>query len=163
MRALLCVASVAILFANPAVAGLCDTAERGTYLSNVCWLVEDFTEQVPHGFRAGIASVDEKACTVTLSEDYGGVAGGIIHFNRADPNSLAVRPVAPRYLCWEMTGEGVSAGPNRSVLGDLLSGGDVRENRVTVCGLSSRVSEDRVTRAVANLYARYCEGAESEF
>ena len=159
----MCAVAAALLFVGNAAAEPCDEAKRGTYLSNVCWLVEDFTEQVPHGFRAEIASVNEKACTVTLSEDYGGVAGGIIHFNRADPGSLTIRSVAPRYLCWEMTGEGVSAGPNRSVFGDLLSGGDIRENRVTVCGLRSRVSEERVDAAVANLYTKYCTGQESEF
>ena len=148
---------------TPALAGVCDGVKKGTYESNVCWLVEEFTKQVPHGFHAEIASFDEEACTVTLGNDYGGVADGMIHFNRADPTTLTVRPVAPRFLCWEMTGEGVSDGPNRSAFGDLLSGGDIRENRVTVCGLENRVSKSSVERAMMNLYHKYCTGVENEF
>ena len=156
--------SVTVMVAcTSAYAGVCDKAMRGTYGSNVCWLVEEFTKQVPHGFHAEVASFDEEACTVTLKDEYGGVAGGVIHFDRADPTTLTVRPVAPRFLCWEMTGEGVSSGPNRSVFGDLLSGGDIRENRVTVCGLEDRVSKSSVNRAMVNLYDKYCAGAENEF
>ena len=51
----MCVAAVAFLFAGHAVAGPCDEAERGTYLSNVCWLVEEFSEQTPTFLQQNLA------------------------------------------------------------------------------------------------------------
>ena len=164
----MCVAAVAFLFAGHAVAGPCDEAERGTYLSNVCWLVEEFSEQTPTFLQPEIASVDETECTVTLTEPYLGTAGGMIRFNRGDPKSLSVEQIGTKWLCWHLNGEGVSEGPltelpqNLAVMAMSLAqnAGKRREDRVTVCGSLNRVDGFRVIRAVSNLYAKHCTGKE---
>lgn len=139
MRILTAVATVMI--AGSAAAGPCETAERGTYLSNVCWLVEKFSEK---GLPARIASADERTCTVRLSKRLGPY-GDTIYFNRADPKDVKIEWT--KYVtCWHMLGEGVNGEGN---------------DKITLCG--ARVETKRVVRAFTNLYRRHCQGKKSEF
>ena len=158
---------------GPAAASPCDTARTGTYLSNVCWLVEDYSRHAPSFFQARIASMDRKACTVTLTGYYAGTAGGKIHFNRAVLRRLKFK-VTGRLSCWELSGLGVSKGPHTDMPADFppfvaLAIQTMRsrvagspENRVTVCGRNTP-SSFRVRRAFENLYSRYCRKQALEF
>ena len=138
-----------ILVSGTATAGPCDEAERGTYLSNVCFLVEDFTAQNVL-WPIEIASFDKENCTVTLTEPYLGLAGDTVYFNRAERRRTRVYHFSADATCWHLVGEGVSGEGKGS-------------DTATVC--SRRFSLDRLERALGNLYAKYCRGRgeESEF
>lgn len=175
MRTIALGAALAVGFVgtSSAFAGPCDTARNGTYLSNVCWLVEDYSRHAPSFFQARIASADRKACTVTLTGFYAGTAGGVIHFDRANLRSLKF-PSMGNVSCWEMIGRGVSEGPYTSfphsfppavaiAIQTMRVRSGVRpENRVAVCGRNTP-SSFRVRRAFENLYSRYCRKQTSEF
>ena len=60
------VTATMVLASGTAIAGPCDDAERGTYLSNVCWLIEEFTAKAVTEHK--IVAADEAECTVTLDQ-----------------------------------------------------------------------------------------------
>ena len=139
----------ATMASGTALAGPCDDAERGTYLSNVCFLVEEFTEQNIL-FPIEVASFDKANCTMTLTERYIGLAGDTIYFDRAERRRTKVYHFSANATCWHLQGEGVS-GEGRG------------SDTATVC--SYRFSLNRLQRALDNLYTKYCRGRgqESEF
>ena len=143
------VAATAVLVAGTAVAGPCDDAGRGTYQSNVCFLLEEFTERNVL-WPIEIASFNKEDCTVTLTEPYLGLAGDTVYFNRAERRRTRVYHFSTNATCWHLAGEGVS-------------GEDKGSDTATVC--SRRFSLDRLDRALENLYAKYCrgQGEDSEF
>ena len=138
----------ATMAAGSVHASSCVDAERGTYLSNVCFLVEEFTHRKL--FSALIASVNEVDCTVTLAEPYLGLAGNTIYFNRAERRLTQIYHHDHRTTCWRLEGEGVS-------------GEGTLSNVAAVCG--NRTGIRRLRRAFANLHDEYCpaRGKESEF
>ena len=151
MRTIAAAAVIAtgILAAGTATAGPCDEAERGTYLSNVCFLMEDFTQQNFWG-RLEVASFNKTDCTVTLTAPYLGLAGDTVYFDRAERRRTRVYHFSADATCWHLEGEGVSGEGKGS-------------DTATVC--STRFSLSRLERALGNLYAKYCQGRgrESEF
>ena len=166
MKILLTVAT--ILIAGSAIAGPCETAKRGTYLSNVCWLFRDF----PDSRNPRIVSTDEKTCDVVMEEWFFKRVA-----TRADPHpdspydwknerrtrrfTLSLSRVnltesdveynkLTHTVCLRLRGKDVNSYP------DVLTGRDT----YVVCG---RKASDRVVAAVKNLYSRYCESRKSEF
>ena len=140
------VAATMVLASGTASAGPCDDAERGTYLSNVCWLIEEFSGGV--WLAPKIVSVNERKCTVTVNKDYHGFAGDTVYFNRANPNDLELQRTSSRHICWNLRGDGVSGkGPGSGL--------------ASVCGLT--IAHHRIYDAFDNLYAKFCRGEESEF
>lgn len=138
---LIAVSLVALSISGTAAASPCDTAQRGTHLSNVCWLVEKFTK----GFwDTKISSVDQGSCTVKLTEPLWG-RGDTIYFNRADPKDIRIE-WSKHFICWFLFGEDVH-GEDRDV--------------VKLCGRP--IEAERVRGALRNLYTEYCEGNQSEF
>ena len=136
------VAVTGLLIAGTAVAGPCKEAERGTYLSNVCFLVETFS------IRTEIAKADEDQCTATLTKPHSGLAGKTIHFDRVDLRQAEMYHISPRVTCWRLRGKGVSGtGP----------GSDV----AAICG--GRMDLFRLRTAFRNLYLKYCKSKTSEF
>lgn len=135
-------AAATILIAGSAVAGPCKEAERGTYLSNVCFLVETFSNG-----RAEIAAADERECTARLAKPYTGLSGDTIHFNRANLREIEMYHLSARTSCWRAVGAD----------GD---GPDARP-AAAVCG--KRIELARLNRAFVNLFAKYCKGKTSEF
>ena len=138
-----------ILVSGMATAGPCDEAERGTYLSNVCFLLEEFTERNIL-WPIKVAAFNKEDCTVTLTEPYLGLAGDTVYFDRAEHRRTRVYHFSPSATCWHLEGEGVSGEGKGS-------------DTATVC--SRRFSLDRLERALGNLYVKYCQGQgeESEF
>ena len=143
------VASAAVLVAATAVAGPCATAERGTYLSNVCFLTEQFTEENVLS-SVTVASFDKNDCTVTFTKPYDGLAGDTIYFDRADRGRTEVFRLNRVSRCWRL-------------LGEAVSGEGKRSDAAVVCGY--RFSLSRLQRALDNLYGKYCQGRgrDSEF
>ena len=135
-----------VLVAGAAVAGPCDQAGRGTYLSNVCWLIEEFTAKAVTEYK--IVAADEAECTVTLDRQVFVWSlfrkqGNVIHFNRASHRTLE----EDRWSSfWTLRGEGVN--------GDGF-------DSVTLGGL--KIDWRRIDDAFENLYIKYCRGVESEF
>lgn len=140
------VAATMVLVAGTAVAGPCDQAERGTYLSNVCWLIEEFSHDT--AFAPTVVSVNEEECSVTVDQDYLGFADDIVYFNRGNPKSLDIKITDGRFVCWHLRGEGVT-------------GEGFRSNVASVCG--HMIEFERIRNAFTNLYTKYCEGVGSEF
>ena len=138
-----------ILVSGSVTAGPCDEATRGTYASNVCFLLEEFTARNVL-WPIEIASFDRAACTVTLTEPYLGLAGDTVYFDRAERRRTRVYHFSTAATCWHLVGEGVS-------------GEGKGADTATVC--SRRFSLSRLERALGNLYAKYCRGRgeESEF
>ena len=135
--------------AGSALASPCTEAERGTYLSNVCWLFNEFP-----GESGKVLAANETDCTASIqyqhlattdSEQY------VLHFNRVDLKaSRVVRnsdypELSKKFSCWQIKGENV-AGNNTY--------------RVLVCGFPSVV---RLEAAIDNLFEKYCEGTDLEF
>ena len=143
------VTSAAVLVAGTAAAGPCDDAERGTYQSNVCFLLEEFTARNVL-FPIEVASFNKADCTVTLTEPYLGLAGDTVYFDRAERRRTRVYHFSANATCWHLAGEGVSGEGKGS-------------DTATVC--SRRFSLDRLERALGNLYTKYCQGRgkDSEF
>ena len=147
MRTFVCVAAAAILFASPAVAGLCDTVERGTYLSNVCWLVNTHANNRIFVYQRTIVEADEENCTITLARSQDGDNPLKIYFNRVNLRDIEMRVVDGKN-CLYLYGE--------ELVEETRGYGEF----VTFCG---RKSIERVKAATVNLYTKYCTGKESEF
>lgn len=151
-----------------ATASPCDTAEKGTYLSNVCFIMEARWR----GEETVVRNADREGCTVeteTTIPDPSGLFGmqlalmkthkdferreGVVHvmqkfyFNRVNLRSVlfSTQDNMPGYTCWELPGNGVGG---HGV--DVVSG-------------CTRATHDRVKKAFENLYALHCEGVRSEF
>ena len=140
------VALAATMAPGTAFSGPCETAERGTYLSNVCWLIEEFSERY---MALKVVGIDEAACTVTLDrgvpDGTGRRGGNTIHFARVAPEGDDVERDGA-FTCWSLEGANVTG-----------EGHD----RAVVCGV--KVKPSRVSAALDNLLARYCRNRESEF
>lgn len=129
-------------------AGPCDEAERGTYLSNVCFLVEEFSR--PLFYRQHIRSADEATCTIVLEEN-----GDTIHFNNGDPDQIKFMPqFEMNAVCWTLRGDGVA---DRDQLYF------VQKDSFTVCGPEEGIDVSSLRKAFANLYGKYCDGRKREF
>ena len=128
-----------------AIALPCDNIERRTYLSNVCFLIDEFNKK---GLAFKIASANEEECTVTLTEplwNLFGTYGSTIYFNRANADELQIE--WDKYMtCWHLSGKGVNG-----------EGFD----KVSLCG--GKIDAVRLEYAFHNLYDKYCEGRSSEF
>ena len=163
-------ATAAVLIAGSAVAGPCDKAERGTYLSNVCWLFDDF-----QGWKANLLAADRSKCTVLMEEEWRKRVPKVvkphpddpahwrferrktkftIFFNRANIRASKVtsQNLGPgKWLtCLVLKGEGVTDHPRYAWM----------RNNFKICGSREHA---RVKRAVNNLFGRYCSGKKSEF
>ena len=147
MRMFVCVAAAAILFASPAVAGLCDTVEKGTYLSNVCWLVNTHANNRVFVYERRIVEADEENCTITLVKSQGDENPLKIYFNRANLRDIETRVVDGRN-CLYLYGE--------KLVEETRGYGE----HVALCG---RKPMKRVEAASINLYTKYCTGMKSEF
>ena len=144
-KTLIAASAIVLSIGGAAMAGPCATAKSGTYLSNACWLVENFTKK---GLPAKIVSVDEGSCTVKLKDklwNLMGTYGDTIYFNRADPKDVKIE-WNRHTTCWHMVGKNVNG-----------RGFD----KVSLCG--ARIETDRVKKAFRNLYTRHCKGKRSEF
>ena len=125
---------------------MCDTANKGTYLSNVCWLIEDFTR----GVRLHeVVSANQDECTATTE------FGQTIYFKRSDGNIQFIREGGK--LCWKLFGDGVlEYDPDAEVFGNLPPW-----PRVEMCGNVMEIS--RIERAFNNLFTKYCPVEVEEF
>ena len=152
---------------------VCDRAQKGTYLSNVCWLMDvnfvEATQKVgleivfsPAMARitsgapltdgdlrqlydlTTIVSVDERMCSVTY-ETMG--EENTIYFNNVNPSVI--------------TFEFVEDGADGAYI--LRGSGFSEDGRTEVRFLSFSVTMAMVSRAFTNLYSKYCEGKTSEF
>ena len=131
--------SVLVVAAN-AEAGPCATAERGTYLSNVCWLIEYFTNG-----SLQIAEANAEDCTLSLSQP----KNTDVDFMKAD-GDLRITFEGRHTMCWTLFGiDGIVRHP--SYVGDDLH----------VCG--KRVEPSRIEDAMKNLFTKYCSIEEQEF
>lgn len=99
----------------------CDTAQRGTYLSNVCWLIDRMTDG-----RETITSFNEAKCTVSTDGSESSIFGVSavntkdIFFSRSNGKYLA-RPESQYVwignqriesgttgrICWTLYGKGI--------------------------------------------------------
>ena len=147
MRALVYAAAVAFLFAGSAAAGPCDEAERGTYLSNVCWLVNTHANNRVFVYERSIIEANEENCTITLVRSQGDDNPMKIYFNRANLRDIETRIVDGKN-CLYLYGE------------ELVEETRGYGEHVAFCG---RKSMERVEAAAVNLYTEYCTGRESEF
>ena len=147
MRTLVCAVAVAFLFAEHAAAEPCDEAERGTYLSNVCWLVNTHANNRIFVYKRSIAETDEENCTITLVRSQDDDNPMKIYFNRANLRDIETRVVDGRN-CLNLYGE------------KLVEEARGYGGHVAFCG---RKSIERVEAAAVNLYTEYCTGQESEF
>ena len=144
----------------------CARAKRGTYLSNICWLVENFSARV-HNYEVLFAN--QQACTVDIGpkkRDFS-KKGGNVHDRAAD---FAIGFA----LAFDRKGETIYL--NRANLREIrfetgqgmtcwsLSGKDVNGeglDYINLCGLE--IGHDRLNNAFSNLFAKYCTGVDSEF
>ena len=116
-------AALVLLLISPSLfAAPCDTAQRGTYLSNVCWLIDRMTDG-----RETITSFNESNCTVSTNGTRPFVFGVSqkvsrgIFFSRSNGQYLA--RLEPRYvwvgsqqvergttgrICWTLYGKGIT-------------------------------------------------------
>ena len=133
-----------VVSTGTAAAGPCDGAERGTYLSNVCWLLEEFSSRTL--FAPKVVSVNKPECTATVAEGYIGFSEDTVYFDRGNPENIVIERTSRTVTCWHLYGEGVSGGDSK---------------RASVCG--KRVKRSRIRDAFRNLYSEYCTGARSEF
>lgn len=147
MRTLVCVAVAAILFAKPVSAELCNAAQVGTYLSNVCWLIETHANGRIYIYERSIVEADEENCTVTLARKNESDDSIIIHFNRANVRDSETR-VDDGKNCLYLRGK------------QLVKEKGGYAGYVKFCGYKSI---ERVEAAAVNLYTKYCTGWESEF
>ena len=122
--------------------GWCDEAKRGTFLSNVCWLVEEFSE---NSFKHEIPSFDEKNCSVRVDRGFGNI-WDTINFDKADVAAIEIHE-KENLICWEMPGEGVR--------------GEGKLASVRVCGVG--IAAHRIENAFNNLFTKFCTGYDSEF
>ena len=137
-----------ILAAGTAAAGPCANADRDTYLSNVCFLVEEFSRPLFYSQR--IRAADEATCTVVLEE-----TGDTIYFSNGDPDHIKYEPVfVMNALCWTLKGDGV-ADHDRLYF--------VQKSSFTVCGPHDRRNAQSLRKAFSNLYSKYCDGRRREF
>ena len=144
----------------------CSEARRGTYLSNVCWLVEKFSSGL-HNYEVLVA--DEQACTVDIEPKTPDLLktekaidnlpaalilglsraldrkGKTIYLNKANLREIRFE-TEQGMTCWSLSGEGVN--------GEGL-------DYVSLCG--REVAHDRLNNAFSNLFAKYCAGTDSEF
>ena len=143
--------SVFAIAAN-AETDLCSTAERGTYLSNVCWLFEDFSREAFPSAR--VVGVDAEACTISLR------GNETVHLRRANGNlRIAMDGSA---MCWTLIGErGIHTYPNHVPETWETLGRVVHSRQVRVCGRP--VERSRIRRAMNNLFTRYCPIEGQEF
>lgn len=143
---------VVLLLAGSATAGPCRDAERGTYLSNVCWLFEDFSRDAFPSRR--VVDADPKNCTVDLN------GGEVVHLGRANGNlQIGIDGTA---MCWTIYGErGLSVYPNRLPELEKVLGKVVHSWEVRVCGRPMPPS--RIRAAMRNLFTRYCPIRGQEF
>ena len=152
MRRAVTVMAGAILGASlglgTAFAGPCEDAERGTYLSNVCWLIEEYTQAAGVN-RFLITAADETECTVTLDRGVwigiGRRGGQTIHFARTAPGADRIEGTR-HWSSWHLHGNNLDGEGN---------------DQVYVVG--SRFGPHRIQRALDNLFLRYCRERESEF
>ena len=149
------VAAATILIAGSAVAGPCETAKRGTYLSNVCWLFEDFS-----ALKYRVIEADEKNCTVNLERDYRNIdnwdvkktEGYTLFLDRANLKESKVDRSGTT-TCLRLRGEKIS-------FYRRYNRGGNPGNSFTTCGSKEK---ERVLAATRNLYGKYCSGKKSEF
>lgn len=161
------VMAVILLGTAPSMAAtVCDKAKKGTYLSNVCWLFEDF-----HALNWRIVSVNRGDCTISLEDEVRERVPAVRNPHPDDPSHWRHEKRTTRFTvflrranlresnfwtlgkvttCVSLIGEGIT---DHAIREDFRDG-------INLCG---NKSEDRVTRAVTNLYARYCKGKASEF
>ena len=93
-----------------AVASPCDEAEKGTYLSNVCWLLDDYSRDAFPSHR--VASVDPDNCTVTTTRNE------VINFMKSDGNVQII--LDGTAMCWKLFGKGIHIYPDISKDGGVL-------------------------------------------
>ena len=147
MRILVYAVAVAFLFAGSAAAGPCDEAERGTYLSNVCWLVNTHANNRVFVYERSIIEANEQNCTITLVRSQDDDNPMKIYFNRANLRDIETRIVDGKN-CLYLYGE------------ELVEETRGYGEYVAFCG---RKAMERVEAAAVNLYTEYCTGRESEF
>ena len=173
-----------VLIAGSAVAGPCETAKRGTYLSNVCWLFEEFPETSALSLVNPVIGTDRERCTVTLEHYYTKrvrVPNGLKpeDFLNPTPESfydwkevrktesvkLFLNNLDMRNTDWQRSRMD-SASSCLRLRGKGIHKGSkkvylIRDTYV-LCG---RMQRDRVERALFNLYVRYCreKKPDSEF
>lgn len=133
------VVAVVLTISPTASASPCDTAQRGTYLSNVCWLVHDFSRGAL--LERPIVAVNENECTVDIKGNHR------IFFARSDGNLMVYE--FGDYMCWQLTGEGITRTRDHSF------------NTVEICG--KPYEKRRIERAMENLFSKYCPVEEPEF
>ena len=130
-----------------AVASPCDEAEKGTYLSNVCWLLDDYSRDAFPSHR--VASVDPDNCTVTTTRNE------VINFMKSDGNVQII--LDGTAMCWKLFGKGIHIYPDISKDdGSLWVGRSLK-----VCGRP--MEQDRINRALNNLFTKYCPIEGQEF
>ena len=161
-------------------ANLCADIERGTYASNVCWLIEaPFDELTPKVTiflnTAGplielyggmdqlnakdraeleeltvIDSLVEEKCTVTYTTMG---ESNTIDFNKV--HTVNVSDIQPSLIPWEPYAS--------SVKYTLHGNGFSEDGRRKITFFSAGASKESATRAMDNLYDQYCSGIDSEF
>ena len=147
MRTLVCAAAVAFLFAGSAAAGPCDEAERGTYLSNVCCLVNTHANNRVFVYERSIIEADEENCWAILVRSQDDDKPLKIYLNRANLRDIETRIVDGKN-CLYLYGE------------ELVEETHGYGEYIAFCG---RKAMERVEAAAVNLYTEYCTGKESEF
>ena len=123
----------------------CATAKRGTYLSNVCWLFDNFNSGAFPSAR--IVGADAEECTVSLRGDE------TVHLRRADGNLRIA--IEGTLMCRTLFGErGIYVYPNHIPETWDTLGRVVHSNQIRVCGRPKERSP--IQRAMNNLFTYYC-------
>lgn len=134
-----------------ASASPCDTAQRGTYLSNVCWLVHDFT--VGGRISRPIVAVNEEKCSVDIFGNHQ------IFFKQSDGNFRVYEQGGE--MCWELYGRDIATFPKPFSASVTIIGEAVLFDAVTVCGRP--IEKSRIERAITNLFNKFCSIEKPEF
>ena len=171
MRIMTAVATV--LIAGSAVAGPCETAKRGTYLSNVCWLFEGFPNgKEPSRWSARIVEADREACTVVMEKPYRHRTPKVANPYKYDDEDWHVEIRKERWTLFleraDLRESDVQRNARLRTTCLRLRGEDVTDYDLPLRGKNTYVTcgnagKDRVMAAVRNLYARYCKSRKTEF
>ena len=161
--------ALALVMSTNTSAELCDDAEWGTYLSNICWLTERMTDS-----ELKVTDIEERECVVHVETanlpliPMGRIVSHdktTIFFGRSNGRYLVYHERG-KGICWKLHGKEISKRSSAIMdqSGQLRSHGPYRpQNQIVLCGPSSLSTEESIEKALQSLYTKYCSVTESEF
>ena len=152
----------------------CTGAEQGTFLSNVCWLMETEFDEVTPKVKLFLVEAQAYEMTlrirgqtltakdrkelrhITIIQSINEKNCTVTYSTMKDKNTIRFNRVQPKSIKWEFD--------QNDVLKYTLRGNDFSaDGRRKIVFFSDSVTPDRLERALSNLFSKYCKGLRSEF